>query len=746
MSKNLVIVESPSKARTLRKYFGRDYQILASVGHIKDLPQKEIGVDIERGFKPKYITIKGKSKVIKQLRDAAKDASIIYLSTDPDREGEAIAWHIANVLDMGDNKQLKRVLFNEITKSGIEQGMKFPRKIDINLVNAQQARRVLDRIYGYKVSPYLWKILYSGLSAGRVQSVALRLICEREEEIENFVPKEYWEIEADFETISKEIFSAKCVEISGKKPDIPNSESAARHVEKLKTLEYYVKSIVEKEKKTSPPAPFTTSTLQQEATRRLHFSPKKTMQIAQQLYEGVDIGGEPVGLITYMRTDSARISIEAITAVREFITNKYGKEYIPPKPRYFRSNKKNIQDAHEGIRPTRFDLPPEKIYKNLTNDQKKLYLLIWNRFVACQMSPAIYKQKTIDIAADEYIFRATDSNLIFDGFLKVWREGKVFQGSDDDSQTYQSLPKLLKVNQSLSLVEIKPQQKFTEPPPRYTEGTLVREMDKRGIGRPSTYATIISTILQRKYVEREKGTLFPSELGKTVNKVLLSGMSDIFNVNFTAKMEEQLDYIESGSKNWADVVDQFYQPFRKSLDVMEANRNVIKGKLQEKTDEICELCGSPMVIKWSRNGRFLSCSAFPKCKNAKPLNKQVETDQESKICPNCKSKMVVKQGRYGKFWACSKYPECKTTLPYTLNIPCPMPDCEGEIVEKKTGRGKIFYGCSNYPSCKFATWNEPINMECPVCSYPILEKKKKRGGETIVFCSKCGTEFSDIET
>jgi DNA topoisomerase-1 len=413
---------------------------------------------------------------------------------------------------------------------------------------------------------------------------------------------------------------------------------------------------------------------------------------------------------------------------------------------YFRSNKKNIHDAHEGIRPTRFDLPPEKIYKNLTNDQKKLYLLIWNRFVACQMSPAIYKQKTIDIAADEYIFRATDSNLIFDGFLKVWREGKVSQGSDDDSQTYQSLPKLLKVNQSLSLVEIKPQQKFTEPPPRYTEGTLVREMDKRGIGRPSTYATIISTILQRKYVEREKGTLFPSELGKTVNKVLLSGMSDIFNVNFTAKMEEQLDYIESGSKNWADVVDQFYQPFRKSLDVMEANRNVIKGKLQEKTDEICELCGSPMVIKWSRNGRFLSCSAFPKCKNAKPLNKQVETDQESKICPNCKSKMVVKQGRYGKFWACSKYPECKTTLPYTLNIPCPMPDCEGEIVEKKTGRGKIFYGCSNYPSCKFATWNEPINMECPVCSYPILEKKKKRGGETIVFCSKCGTEFSDIET
>ncbi len=738
MTKNLLIVESPSKARTIKKYLGKDFQVLASVGHIKDLPEKELGIDIQKDFKPKYVTIKGKTRIIQQLKTAAQSAETVYLAPDPDREGEAIAWHIANSLKVPDC-QILRVLFNEITFSGIQYGIKHPRKIDISLVNAQQARRVVDRLVGYQVSPFLWKTLYRGLSAGRVQSVALRIICEREAEIENFVPKEFWEILADLETRQGESFTAKCVKIDNKKPEIHSAVDVQNHLKILKDARYMVYSIAEKEQAKSPSPPFITSTLQQDATKRFRFPPFKTMKIAQQLYEGINVGGELVGLITYMRTDSVRISKEAINGVREFIGKQYGEEYLPANPRYFKTQKKNVQDAHEGIRPTRFDLSPETINTHLTPDQKKLYQLIWNRFAACQMAPARYKQKTIDIKAEHYLFRATSSDLIFDGYLRAWREDAKENGA-------QKLPVKLTKDELLKLLQLNPEQKYTEALPRYSDGTLIKEMDNLGIGRPSTYATIVSTILTRNYVERVKGYLQPTDLGKTVNSILVGNMPEIFNVKFTALMEEELDNIEGNKKNWSEVLREFYEPFEKSLGKLDDRRKQIKNKLQEVTEEKCDLCGSPMVIKWSRNGKFLACSGFPECRNTKALG-ELETvgDLPEKSCPKCQGKMIVRQGRFGKFWACSNYPRCKTTEPFTLNINCPEPDCDGKLVEKKTSRGKTFYGCSKYPACKFATWNEPLAKVCGNCGYGILERKETRAKGIVTFCSKCKTEFDSIE-
>ena len=733
MNANLLIVESPSKARTIKKYLGKNYQVLASVGHVKDLPVKELGIDLKNDFKPKYVTIRGKQKIIQRLRAASKEAARVYLATDPDREGEAIAWHIANELKVS-GEQISRVLFNEITKSGILAGISHPRSIDINLVNAQQARRVLDRIVGYQVSPFLWKTLYSGLSAGRVQSVALRLICERERQIDDFIPEEFWEIEAEFRTKSDDTFFAKCVKINNKKLSIPDEESVKKHLEILKKSHFIVQSVTEKDKKKHPSPPFTTSTLQQEATRRLRFSPTRTMRIAQELYEGIEIEGKPVGLITYMRTDSVRISNEASVAVRKLISDNYGSEYLPAKVRYFKHTKKNVQDAHEGIRPTRFDLSPKDIAESLSPAQKKLYTLIWNRFVSCQMAPAVYKQFTVDVEADKYLFRAMESELIFDGYLRAWRE-------EQKERKPSTIPLDIKKDDELYLENLKPEQKFTEPPPHYNDGMLIKELDNLGIGRPSTYATIISTIIQRKYIERIKSLLMPTDLGKTVNKILVKGMPDIFNVKFTASMEEQLDYIESGNKEWLNVVSHFYKPFKKSLDALDAKRKDIKLKLQEKTDEKCELCGSPMVVKWSKNGRFLACSAFPKCRNARPLNSNAEKTEESKTCPNCQSPMVLKESRFGKFWACSAYPKCKTTLPFTLDVTCPEEDCDGKIVERRTKKGRVFYGCSNYPKCKFATWNKPIKRSCTSCGHPILEVKETRSRGKITFCPKCKTEY-----
>jgi DNA topoisomerase-1 len=738
MTKYLLIVESPSKARTIKKYLGKDFHVLSSVGHIKDLPEKELGIDIARDFKPKYVTIKGKTKIIQQLKNAAKEVSKIYLAPDPDREGEAIAWHIANALKVPEHR-IQRVLFNEITYSGVQYGIKHPRKIDISLVNAQQARRVMDRLVGYQVSPVLWKTLYRGLSAGRVQSVALRIICEREAEIERFISREFWDLTVDLEESKGQRFTVKCIKIAGKKPDIPNEKTALQHETVLKNLTYIIESVKEKEVSKSPAPLFITSTLQQEATRRFRFPPAKTMKIAQQLYEGIDIGGDRVGLITYMRTDSVRISKDAIDGVREFVTNRFGKEYLPANPRYFKIKKKNVQDAHEGIRPTRFDLPPEQISEHLMPDQKKLYQLIWNRFAACQMAPARYKQKTVDVKADDYLFRTVSNDLVFDGFLKTWRE-------DRKEAASKTLPENLAEGEKVKLVEIHTDQKFTEPPPRFSEGTLIKELDTLGIGRPSTYASIVSTILTRKYVERKTGTLLPTDLGKTVNKILVQNMPDIFNTKFTANMEEDLDNIGNNRKAWLDVIHEFYKPFKQSLDSFDTQRKQIKANLHEKTGEKCELCGSEMIIKWSRNGKFLACSAFPECRNTKPILDTPAEDLPEKTCPNCEGKMVVKQGRYGKFWACSNYPKCKTTEPFTLNISCPEPDCDGKIVEKKTRKGKIFYGCSAYPSCKFATWNEPIATICSSCNYGILERKDSRSKGIIIICPKCKTEYEEQDT
>jgi len=738
MSQYLLIVESPSKARTIRKYLGRDYHVLASVGHIKDLPEKELGIDLNKNFRPRYVTIKGKTQIIKQLKSAAQTARKIYLAPDPDREGEAIAWHIAEVLN-APAENIQRVLFNEITKSGIAYGLQHPRQIDLSLVNAQQARRVLDRIVGYQVSPFLWRTLYRGLSAGRVQSVAVRIICEREVEVEQFIPREYWEISAELATAEGLTFTAKLVQIGKQKPVIPDETTAREHVLRLQQAEFKVASVEFKDVSKSPAPPFTTSTLQQEAMRRFRFSPERTMRIAQDLYEGVAIEGEPIGLITYMRTDSVRISRDAINGIREYIARQYGNNYLPANPRHFKTKKTNVQDAHEGIRPTYFEHAPEKVAAYLNADQKKLYQLIWSRFTACQMAAAVYRQQTIDVGADNYLLRASGSDLVFDGYLRSWREEKTSETKKNP------LPSQIKTGETLSLKNLFPEQNFTEPPPRFTEGTLIKELDNLGIGRPSTYATIVTTILARKYVERKGGYLRPTELGKIVNRLLVNGMPDIINVKFTARMEAELDDIEANRKDWQTVIHEFYTPFEKALNNMNDQRASLKSDLQEKTTEKCELCGAEMVIKWSKNGRFLACSAFPQCKNTRPLpdTNQNQATVTAPTCPNCGSPMLMKEGRYGKFWSCSQYPKCKTTAPFTLQIACPEPGCDGQISLKKTKKGKTFYGCNRYPKCHFATWNEPLARACEHCGYALLEKKVTRDGTTRIVCPKCKTEFEE---
>lgn len=743
MSKNLLIVESPSKARTIKQYLGNDFQVLASMGHIRDLPEKEFGIDINKNFQPHYITIKSKSKIIQQLKKAAQEAQKVYLAPDPDREGEAIAWHIATTIQVPPER-LHRVLFNEITKSGVEYGIHHPRPIDFSLVNAQQARRVLDRIVGYQVSPFLWRTLYRGLSAGRVQSVAVRIICEREAEIENFVPQEFWEIDALLKTVIGETFSARCISFDGKKLQIPNHETAQIHLTNLQTAAYSVSNVIDKEISKSPAPPFTTSTLQQEATRRFKFSPERTMRIAQQLYEGVNIEGKAVGLITYMRTDSVRIATEAINGIRDYIRTNFGQNYLPGTPRHFKTKNKNVQDAHEGIRPTHFNYPPASVAPYLTPEQKKIYTLIWNRFTACQMAAAVYKQRTIEVTADRYLLRAIGNELLFDGYLRAWR-GESQPGDDekDLAEGKNQLPAMIKTGERLDLIELQPEQKFTEPPPRFTEGTLIKELDNLGIGRPSTYATIVSTILARKYVERKQGYLYPTELGKIVNKILITGMPEIFNVAFTAQMEEALDEIANNHKEWQRVVGDFYQPFSQALNKMESQRTELKTGLQKKTNEVCERCGAPLVIKWSKNGQFLACSAFPKCNYTRPLNAPDTTSSSTKTCPQCGSPMVLKEGRFGRFWACSNYPTCKTTESWTLEIPCPEPDCDGQIVEKRTKRGKKFYACNNYPQCQFAIWNEPVARNCSNCGYSLLERRTKRDGSVVLTCPHCHAEFEE---
>lgn len=738
MAKNLLIVESPAKSKTLKKFLGRDFEILATIGHIKDLPKSKLGVDTDNGFSVHYETIKGKTKVIKQLKDSAKKSQMIYLAPDPDREGEAIAWHVARELKTSD--KIVRVTFNEITKNAVLDALQNTRKIDENLVNAQQARRVLDRLVGYKVSPFLWKTITYGLSAGRVQSVALRIVCEREKEISDFVIEEYWELEADLADKKNAHFRAKLTKIDGEKPKIENGDSADKIAADVRKQAFIVESIKKSERKRKPSPPFITSTLQQEAARYFYFTPKKTMMIAQQLYEGVELGDEgATGLITYMRTDSTRIAESALAAVREHIDQNYGGEYLPAKAvRY--ASKKGSQDAHEAIRPTYLELPPEKLKKYLTKDQLKLYTLIWNRFVACQMNPAVYDTTTVDINAGKYTFHAAAQALKFDGFLKVYQEAKENgngNGSGNGENGLVDFIPDIKEGDKLKLVELFPSQHFTKPPARYTQASLVKMLESEGIGRPSTYATIISTLLDRKYVEAKERRLFATELGQTVNKILVESFPTIFSVQFTAHMEDDLDQIETGKTDWVDVIKEFYGPFDERLSKLSSMQKEIKESLTEATEDVCENCGSPMVIKWGRNGRFLACTAYPECKTTKPLNGAEEVVETDEKCEKCGSPMVVKSGRFGKFLACSAYPKCKSTKPLSTGVKCPKEGCGGNIVEKRSKKGKSFFGCSNYPKCDFVAWYKPATTPCPECRSPYMLEKISQKRGPYLSCPDC---------
>ncbi len=741
--KSLVIVESPAKAKTISKILGQDFTVKASVGHIKDLPVKEMGIDIEHNFEPSFIVIPGKEKVIKELKKASKEADAVYLAPDPDREGEAIAWHIAEEID-GKSKKMYRIKFNEITKSAVLRSMKEPSSVDIKKVDAQLARRVLDRLAGYELSPLLWRKVRRGLSAGRVQSVAVRLVVEREREIEAFKAEEYWSINAEFEGSSRPAFWAKLFKYKGQKADIKNSESAESALADIRDGRFILGKIERKKRRKMPSPPFITSTLQQEAVRKLRFTAKKTMAVAQQLYEGVELGEEgSVGLITYMRTDSFRIAAEAQNAAKDFIEKTYGREYVPEKPHVFKS-KSSAQEAHEAVRPTYLDKGPGEIKQYLSKDQYSLYKLIWNRFIASQMAPADIEQTTFEIICNtdkcradggETAFRATGSVIKFQGFMVLYTES-----TDEVLEEIEAILPHLKEGEILTLLQIQPKQHFTQPPPRFTEATLVKALEEKGIGRPSTYATILSTVQERKYVHKTDGKFAPTELGAVVNDLLVERFAELMDVGFTAKMEEELDEIEEGKIKWVKVVKDFYNPFHKKLTEALA----IPGKVKPQdipTEEVCEKCGLPMVIRWGRHGRFMACSGFPACKNAKPLEGEkqaAESIMTDEKCPKCGSPMVLKSGRFGKFFACSKYPECKTTKPVATGVKCP--EDGGDIVERRSKRGKPFWSCSNYPKCRFATWYKPVPQKCPKCGAEFLAEKRNKAGDSFIVCLKkeCG--------
>jgi DNA topoisomerase-1 len=757
--KQLVIVESPAKAKTINKILGKIFTVKASIGHIRDLPEKELGVDIENNFAPRYIVIPGKEKIIKELKKAARDADVIYLAPDPDREGEAIAWHISETIKdgkgkaggKGEGKTIYRVTFNEITERSVKDAVENPDKIDINKVNAQQARRILDRLVGYKLSPLLWRKVRKGLSAGRVQSVALRLVVEREREIEAFEQKEYWNITGQFRGSVLPQFSARLYKYDhhlvvnrDKNRFLIKDESAARAlVEELRNKEYLLRNVTRKLRKRKPSPPFITSTLQQEASRRLRFTPKKTMTIAQQLYEGVELGSEgAVGLITYMRTDSVRVSKEAQEAARSFIKEMYGKDYLPQKPPSYK-RKGQVQDAHEAIRPTYLNRPPETLKAFLTRDQYSLYRLIWQRFIASQMASAEIEQTVFEIAdrnEGKVEFRTSGDVIRFKGFMAVYSES--LESGEDEASGAGKLP-LLKEGESLVLEDIEPSQHFTQPPPRYTEASLVKALEEKGIGRPSTYATILSTIQDRRYVKKEDGKLRPKELGVIVNDLLVERFPELMDVGFTANLEKKLDTIEEGNLEWVKVVREFYTPFDKELD--EAMRTLEKRRPEDRpTDIKCEKCERPMVERWGRHGWFLACTGYPECKNAKPLeSKKVEpapVEPVNEKCPECGEQMVIKDGRYGRFLACSRYPECKTTAPLGIGVKCPQDG--GEIVEKRSKKGKVFWSCSNWPDCRFASWYKPVNEKCPECGAEYLLQKNGRDGKTIHFCPERQCKYS----
>jgi len=759
VAKPLVVVESPTKVKTLKKYIGKEYNIVASVGHIKDLPSKELGIDIESGFKPIYKTIPGKQKVISSLKKAAKDVSDIYLAPDPDREGEAIAWHIADVLAQKGRK-FHRVLFHEITKKAVQDAIKSPETLHKDKYEAQQARRMLDRIVGYQISPLLWRKVKGGLSAGRVQSVAVRIICERERAIQVFDPEEYWSMTAHLQNDDSPPFSAKLAKKNGEKCTIPNETVSTSILNDLSEEKFIIQEIKKKTTKRNPLPPFTTSKLQQESIRKLRFSAKKTMMIAQQLYEGIDLGpGEPEGLITYMRTDSTRISSEAAQEALKMIQERFGEQYALKKPRFFK-NRKKAQDAHEAIRPTSVYNTPEKVEPFLSKDQFALYALIWKRFVASQMQQALINNVSVSIQAGNYLFTSSGSTIKFPGFMTLYLSADDEIESKDEKQK-PVLPEL-KEGVELRLDKLEPKQHFTMPPPRFSEASLVKELEENGIGRPSTYAAILSTIRGKGYVELIKGYFRPSELGFIVNDLLVQCFPNVFDVDFTAKMEDDLDRIEDAKIKYFEILNRFYEPFSKEVDSASECMLSIRGVGFE-TGLICPECNHHQLhIKIGRNGHYLGCDGYPDCtytrnyiRDEKGKIQPVEPAQSKmtdKFCEKCEKPMMLKSGKYGDFLACSGYPDCKNTQSIHPNsnrkpigIKCPETNCTGDVVEKKSKRGNIFYGCSNYPDCTFASWDKPVEKKCPNCGADFLVEKstKKKGTYLLCISKNCGYEETD---
>ncbi|MDA8387399.1 MAG: type I DNA topoisomerase [Nitrospiraceae bacterium] len=748
----LVIVESPAKARTLGKILGKDFTVKASVGHIKDLPEKELGVDKEHDFKPSYVIIPGKEKIVRELKTASRKAEKVFLAPDPDREGEAIAYHIASEINGkkgGDT--LYRVSFHEITERAVRDAMEHPGHLDLHMVDAQQARRVLDRLVGYELSPLLWRKVRRGLSAGRVQSVAVRLVVERERELEGFKQEEYWSIEATFEgALHKGPFAARLHTLGGKpviergaqgedKFLLKNEEDARSAMESARAAGYVLSEIEKKLRRRSPAPPFITSTMQQEAFQRFQFTAKKTMLLAQQLYEGVELEEGSVGLITYMRTDSVNVAQEAQQWARKLIAEKFGKQYLPDKPPRYK-NKAGAQEAHEAIRPTYMEKSPETVKPYLSKDQIRLYGLVWNRFLASQMAPALLDQTVFTIdsgggGSSGAVFKATGSVLKFDGFLALYRE----EGAAEEGAAL--LPALEK-NEALELLELKPDQHFTQPPPRFTEASLVKALEEKAIGRPSTYAAILSTIQDRKYVAKDAGKFKPTDLGMLVNDLLVEKFPELMDVGFTARMEDELDQIEQGKMQWPDVIKDFYRPFSRDLE----NALNAPGRVRPEdvmTDMKCEKCGKPMVKRWGRHGWFLACSGYPECRNTRPLEGAEggpAAEPTGEVCEKCGAPMVLRAGRFGRFLACSRYPECKATRPLPLGVKCPLDG--GNIVERRSKKGRLFYSCSNYPNCNFISWYRPVNRACPECGNPYLLEKKTREA-LIVFCPQKGCRHKE---
>ena len=746
---NLVIVESPSKASTIKGYLGSNYKVIASKGHVRDLPKSSLGVDIENGFEPHYINIRGKGDLIKDIKKEAKSANKIFLATDPDREGEAISWHLATALGIPVEKTL-RVTFNEVTKTAVKAAIKEPRQIDMNLVDAQQARRILDRIVGYKISPFLWKNVRSGLSAGRVQSVATRIICEREDEIRAFVPVEYWTIDASLATLDGKDFNVRFYGNKKGKIKLSSEADARKVLDATSASPFSVSSVKTAKKKKLPAPPFTTSTMQQEAAKKLGFQSQKIMKVAQELYEGINIGSENggvQGLITYMRTDSLRVSADAMSEAKSYIEEKYGASYCPSSPRVYKS-RATAQDAHEAIRPSRVSVEPVKIRKYLTSDQYKLYKLIWERFVASQMQSASLSTLTVDCESASYIFRASGYTVDFQGYMAVYEETEDDTARNADEPSEQRNIRLpeMKEGDALKTISVTPDKHFTEPPARYNDASLVKFLEEMGIGRPSTFATIISTIISRNYVKREGKMLVPTPTGEVTNKLMIESFPDIVSYKFTAEMENDLDGIEQGKVALNRVLEDFWGGFERELS--EANEKMKDAELSvpvEETDIICDKCGSRMIVKNGRFGKFAACPNYPQCRSTKPLvssEQSVEKDKKPQIiadfkCELCGADMVQRSGRYGSFFACSRFPECSFTKQKTRDIGVPCPKCGSKIVMKNGKNKTVFYSCEKYPTCDFSSWDMPVNEKCPDCGEILFRKK----GQSVCFCRTKGCGF-----